>query len=138
MAVLLFDSSVYISVLNPKDIFYHQTQKFTLELRKKSGVEIIIPALVLLEVANISKRSVEQILFLFKDSLLIDLDLSLSREIIPIFKKVNLKTSDAIITAIAKIYKAELISWDKKLLKEAKKLTKAFTPLEYLRKEYTN
>ena len=88
----------------------------------------------MLETANILKTSISDTFLIFKDSLVVDLDLDLVREIIPFFKKINLKTSDAVIAAAAKIFKTDLISWDKKLVKESRKLVKAYTPTEYLEK----
>ena len=133
MEILLLDASVYIASLKSKDIFYKQTRKFLLSLQGKMP-EIITPSLVMLETANILKTSISDTFLIFKDSLVVDLDLDLVREIIPFFKKINLKTSDAVIAAAAKIFKTDLISWDKKLVKESRKLVKAYTPTEYLEK----
>ena len=134
MKTLLLDSSVYISSLSKKDIFHRETKEFT-SLLKDEEIEIISPILVVLEVANILQKSAIRILSLFEESLVVDLNWNFGKQIIPFFKKVNLKTSDAIIVAVAKIYKAQLISWDKKLIRESKKLVQAYTPQEYLKKE---
>ncbi|MFN4212512.1 MAG: PIN domain-containing protein [Microgenomates group bacterium] len=91
----------------------------------------IVPILIILEVANILKKSPEEILTIFSGGEIIELDLGLVKKLIPILKWLNLKTSDALIAGCAKIYQAELISWDKKLVKEAKKIVKAFTPQNY-------
>lgn len=136
MKTLLLDSSVYVASLNSKDIFYKQTKKFNLKLQDQSvEVEVITPTLIILEIANVFKKPFEYLLPIFRANLIVELDLDLVREIIPIFKEVNLKTSDAIIVAIAKIYKAELISWDKRLIRESRKLVKAYTPKEYLERQ---
>ena len=131
LKTLLLDSSVYISSLNTKDIFHKQTKKFALQL-KNEKIEIVVPVLVVLEVANILQQPAEDVFYIFEDGLLINLDLSLIKEIIPLFKKVKIKISDAVIAATAKIYEAGIISWDKKLVKESKKLVNAYTPEEYL------
>ena len=131
LKTLLLDSSVYISGLNTKDSFHKLTKKFAIRLKNKE-VDIIVPVLVVLEVANILQQPAEDVFYIFEDGLLINLDLSLIKEIIPLFKKIKLKTSDAVIAATAKIYEAGIISWDKKLVKESKKLVNAHTPEEYL------
>ena len=85
---------------------------------------------MILEVANILKKSPQQIMTFFAGGEIIELDKDLAGKLIPLFKSMALKTSDAVIAGIAKIYRAELISWDKKLIKEAKKLVKVYTPEE--------
>ena len=128
---ILLDSSVYISSLNTEDIFHRQTKEFAQRLKNKK-IEIVVPVLVVLEVANILQQPAEDVFYIFEDGLLVNLDLAITKEIIPLLKNIKLKTSDAVIAATAKIYEAGIISWDKKLVKESKKLVFACTPKEYL------
>lgn len=129
MKAILLDSSIYISNLNSSDRFHQKTKDFIQKLEKQSeDREIIVPVLIILEVANILKKSPEEIMNFFARSKIIEFDIDLIQKLIPIFKAINLKASDATIAGIAKIYNAELVSWDKKMIKEAKKLVKAFTP----------
>ena len=129
MKIFLLDSSIYISNLNASDQFHLKTRDFIQKLEKQSEeIEIIVPILIILEVANVLKKTPEEILTFFADSKIIEFNLDLVQKIIPFFKSINLKTSDAVIAGTAKIYGAELVSWDMKLIKEAKKLVKAYTP----------
>ena len=128
---LLLDSSVYISSLNTEDSFHKLTKEFAMQLRNRE-MEIIVPVLIVLEVANVLRQPAEDVFCIFEDSLIVNLDLSLTKSIIPLFKEIKLKTSDAVIAATAKIYEAGIISWDKKLVKESRKLVDAYTPKEYL------
>ena len=129
MKTLLLDSSIYISNLNESDQFHLKTRDFIQKLEKQlEEIEIIVPILIILEVANVLKKTPEEILTFFADSKIIEFNLDLVQKIIPFFKSINLKTSDAVVAGTAKIYGAELVSWDMKLIKEAKKLVKAYTP----------
>ena len=129
MKTLLLDSSIYISNLNESDQFHLKTRDFIQKLEKQlEEIEIIVPILIILEVANVLKKTPEEILTFFADSKIIEFNLDLVQKVIPFFKSINLKTSDAVIAGTAKIYGAELVSWDKKLIKEAKMIVKAYTP----------
>ena len=63
---------------------------------------------------------------------IIPIDLEFIRVIYPLFKKTTLKTSDALLVAVAALHETTLISWDKQLLKEAMHVVPAMTPTEYL------
>lgn len=132
MKTILLDSSIYIASLNDQDFFHSKTKEFILQLeRDRSDAEIIVPVLIIFEVGNILKKPPQDIMALFAGGEIIELTLDLAQKLIPFFKSVKLKTSDSIITACAKFYSADLISWDKRLIKEAKKLIKAYAPEDY-------
>jgi predicted nucleic acid-binding protein len=132
MKTIILDSSIYIASLNPKDVLNKKTRDFALKLEKElDNIKIVVPVLIILEVANILKKSPQEILTIFSGGEIVEFNLDLIGKLIPIFKLVKLKTADAVIVGCAKIYQAELISWDKKLVKEAKKLVKTFTPEDY-------
>lgn len=132
MKTIILDSSIYIASLNPNDVLNKKTKEFILKLEKEpDNIKIVVPVLIILEVANILKKPSQEILTIFNGGEIVELSFDLIGKLIPIFRLVKLKTSDAIITGCAKIYQAELISWDKKLIKEAKKIVKAFTPKDY-------
>lgn len=131
MKSVILDASVYISSANSQDIFHKRTRSFIITLEKNyPDTEIIAPIPIILEVANILKIPIQETMTIFDGAQIVELTADLMEKIIPIFKLVRLKTADAVIVACAKIFSAELISWDKKLLKEAKKLVKAYTPKE--------
>ena len=132
MRTIILDSSVYISSLNIADKLNKTTREFLVQLTKEQDVFIIVPVLIMLEVANILKKSVKEIEAIFAGGKIIELNLELTEGLIPFFKSLKLKTSDAVIAGCANIHKAELVSWDKKLVKEAKTIAKAYTPREFL------
>lgn len=132
MKSLILDSSVFISSADPRDVFHHSTRNFIIGLEEKmQDIEIIVPILIVLEVSNILKKSVQESMWIFEGGRIIEFTVDLVDKIIPIFRSVRLKTSDAAIVACAKIFDADLISWDKKLVKEAKHLVKAYMPEDY-------
>lgn len=132
MKSIILDSSVYISRLKPQDVFNSKAKDFLLRLEeKKPDIEIVVPVLIVLEVANILRKTVSEVMPVFAGGQIVELTLDLAEKISSIFETFKLKTSDAVILAIAKIYDADLISWDKKLVKEAKKIVRAATPKDY-------
>jgi len=134
---ILLDSSVFISFLNDADILHNKTTALFRTLLQDKEVIVITPVLVFLEVAHILHKQINDfdeasVLTIFEKYEKIDLTFSLALEIIPFLKKINLKTSDAIFIAVAKLTKATLITWDKKLEKEAKKFIDVQTPKTFL------
>lgn len=135
---LVLDSSVFISYLNKDDIFFDRTIEFIDYLKDKQEI-IILPVIVFLEVANVLTRNnrhfKEGYMFsVFNKYEMIEIDLHLARLLLPMFKKFRLKTSDSIILGTAILNEATLITWDKKLEKEAKKLIDVQTPKSFLKK----
>lgn len=136
---LLFDSSVFISFLNEKDIFHKETVKFIEILSEENDIVIVVPVTVFLETVNILyKMNIDykdqQFFEIFKRYQTVDLTFESSYSIISFFKKLNLKTNDAIIATISKITASTLITWDQKLKKEASNLVEVYTPEEVLKK----
>lgn len=138
---LLIDSAVFIAHFNDKDIFHKNTVKLLESLLKIEELVIVVPVLVFLEVVNVLNKTIgkfdELKLFdIFKYYEVSDLDFEFAKMLIPFFKQLNLKTSDAIIVATAKLTDATLITWDEKLKKEAGKFIKTLTPTEFLREQF--
>lgn len=132
MKSILLDSSIYIASLNPQDSFHAKTKDFLLRLDKDlADFEIVVPVLIILEVANILKKPAKDVLSIFTGGEIVEFTLDFIEKLISLFKPLKLKAADSTIVAVAKIYQAELISWDKKLIKESKKLLKAYTPEDY-------
>lgn len=132
MKSIVLDSSVYISRLKPQDIFNSKTKDFLLRLEeKKPDIEIIVPILIVLEVANVLRKPITEVILVFTGGQIVELTLDFAEKITPVFESFRLKTSDAVILASAKIHDADLISWDKKLVNEAKKLVRATTPEDF-------
>ncbi len=128
MKTIILDSSIYISSLNSTDVLNKKTKEFLSSLEKESNIKIVVPVIIILEVANILQKSPQEISAIFIGGDVVELNFDIVKKLIPIFRLIKLKTSDAVIIGCAKIFQAELISWDKKLVKEAKKLVKAYTP----------
>jgi len=128
MKTIILDSSIYISSLNSADVLNKKTKEFLSSLEKESNIKIVVPVIIILEVANILQKSPQEISAIFIGGEIVELNFDIVKKLIPIFRLIKLKTSDAVIIGCAKIFQAELISWDKKLVKEAKKLVKAYTP----------
>ena len=76
----------------------------------------------------------KDLLRFFEDHTIVNLDIELAKQLLIIVRDFDLKTSDAIITACAKLINATLVTWDEKLVKEAKKLANAQTPKTFLNK----
>lgn len=136
---ILLDSSVFISFLNDADVLHNSTTALFRTLLQDKEVVIITPVLVFLEVAHVLHKQLNDfdkasVLTIFERYEKIDITYPLALKIIPFLKKINLKTSDAILIAVAKLTQAILVTWDKKLEKEAKKIVNAQTPKTFLGK----
>lgn len=136
MKSFVLDSSVYISYLNPKDVLHVETKKFIDNLTS-SDVNFIVPIIVFLEVGNVLQKISpkfrdEDLIRFFEDHTVVNLDLELAKKLLPIFKEFNLKTSDVIIAACAKINEATLVTWDEKFRKQAEKFLPSQTPKTFL------
>jgi predicted nucleic acid-binding protein len=134
---ILFDSSVFVAFFNKNDIFHKDTVNFIHALIVKEEIVVILPVLVFLEVTNtLSKKAIkfssEALFDIFDKYEKLDLNYETAKYLVSIFKKVTLKTSDAIIFAIAKLTDAMLITWDEKFKKEAKKLIEVQTPKTFM------
>jgi len=134
---IILDSSVLISFLNEDDIFYVTTGKFIKQLLKNKEIIIILPIIILLEVANVlgrKKRDFKEdyIFSIFQRYEILDINLNFARSLLPLFRQIHLKTSDAIILGTAIMNKATLVTWDEKLEKEAKKFIDVRTPKTFL------
>ena len=135
---ILVDSSVFISFFNDTDIFHKETTSIVGKFAKDKKIELILPIIVFLEVAYTLQKQLKyfdenKTIKIFSASKTVELNYSLAKEILPIMKGFNLKTSDAVIAAIAKLTEAIVITWDQKLQKEAGKIVKVFTPKEFLK-----
>jgi len=134
--LVLIDSSVFISFFNSQDINHRDTIKLFEKFSKDKSVGLILPVLVFLEVTYVlgkqgMKVDEDEMINIFTTAERIDLDYVLTKIILPIMKSLNLKTSDAVIVAIAKLTESKFITWDKKLQKEAAKIVKTLTPKEF-------
>ena len=137
MKSFVLDSSVYISYLNPKDALHTETKKF-IDKIISPDTNFIVPIIVFLEVGNVLQKTSpkfrnEDLIRLFEDHLIVNLDLGLAKKLLPIFKKFNLKTSDAIIAACTKMVDATLITWDERFKKEAEKFVAVQDPTTFLK-----
>ena len=136
----MIDSSVLVSFFNDLDHFHSESVDFVNKILKLEKLIIIMPVTVFLEVTHVLYKQIESfdesiIFYLFEKYERLDLDFALANEVLPFLKRVNLKTSDATILAIAKLTNSTLITWDGKLQKQARKLVESRTPSELLGSE---
>lgn len=136
MERLTIDSSVFISALNIKDKFHRQSRKFFAALEEME-VEIIIPATVILEVFNIllkagKKKAAEEAVSTLLDFTVVEIDSDFLIDALPNFEKFALKTADATIAVTSLYYQTILVSWDRRPIKEVKKVHQALSPAEFL------
>lgn len=134
---LVLDSSVFISYLNKDDVLHKATNQLIQFLLNKQKFIIIIPVIVFLEVANVLARKKrdfieDYMLSVFQKYQVVDIDLHFARSLLPLFKQITLKTSDAIILGTAILNKATLITWDEKFQKQAKTFVEVQTPKGFL------
>lgn len=132
MKLFILDSSVYISYLNPQDELQEETKKF-INFITSPDINFVVPIIVFLEVGNVLQKILpqfrnEDLIRFFEDHTIINLDLELAKQLLVIFKDFNLKTSDSIIAACAKMGNATLITWDEKFRKQAKKFVDIQNP----------
>lgn len=123
--------------------FSQVSRKFLQQvIMKNNELEFILPSIVQLETVNVLQRhgagenDLVQIskLLIKKNFKLLPIDNYFVQMMISLGPKFSLKTNDAAIAWTAKTYSCQLISWDKQLVKTAKKYdVKAFTPEEWLR-----
>lgn len=136
---IVLDSSVLVSFLNKDDIFYVDTSKFIKQLLRNKEIIIIMPIIIFLEVANVlgrKKRDFKEdyIFSIFQRYEILDINLNFARNLLPLFRQIYLKTSDAIILGTAIMNKATLVTWDERFRKEAKKFADVQTPTTLLSK----
>ena len=139
--ILLIDSSVFIASLIETDRCHSASRHFFGVLEKGEKQTVLVePSIVVLEIANVLTKSghareATSLQPYFTSTEIIPIDNEFITHAIPLLSRVNLKTADVIIAISAHLWDATLVSWDKKLLQEAKRITRAFTPEEYLKKE---
>jgi len=139
--IILVDSSVFVASLLEDDPSHTSVQRFfaLLDAQDDMGYSVVEPATVVLEVANTLTRlghsqEAGDITAYFSSVEIMPIDRAFINSVLPLLKNINLKTADALIAAAAHLLEAALITLDKKLLREAKKITPAYTPEEYMKK----
>lgn len=136
---LLIDSSVYIAFFKDNDVFHKESVAFIKKLSEDKNMSIILPILVFLEIANVLHKKLnsfdeKKLLKSFSKYEKVSLNFESTADFMLLFKKVSLKTSDAIIASLARMENATLVTWDKKLAEEARKLVNVQTPITLISK----
>lgn len=136
MTALTIDSSVFVSALLENDPHRSDAVFFLTAIRNKQE-PIVIPSVVAAEVINVLIRhgvsEPEILLGSFGKYTTINLDNNFIINALNHWRKISLKTSDAIVALTSAIYDTVLVSWDEKLVAEAGNITKAVTPADFMR-----
>jgi predicted nucleic acid-binding protein len=130
------DASVFVSAFTPSEEA-HQTSKAFMREVRESGVPIIVPTLVIPEIAAAIGRGqgkpdlgysfaieVSQ----FPNVTLVNLDESLAESAAEIAATYRLRGSDAVYAAVAKRFATELVTLDTEQLQRMKKAVKVRKP----------
>ena len=132
---IVVDSSVFVSSLSPSDSTCDISQKF---LSKLGTQEVILPTLVLAEVATVLHRIGYTKILTVVRNISAFAQVPLDQEFIDFLlarlpKMPPIKTADMIIVCASKEKHATLVTWDRQLLKLPKKICEVVTPEAYLR-----
>ncbi len=137
MTKITIDSSVFLSALIDGDRFHDESRVFFDNIKDQNSV-IVEPITVLLEVVNIliknGVRDAGLVLERLLEFQILDLDASMFSDSQFVFQKCRLKTADALVVWCASVSESILVSWDRQLLREAKKLAIAENPSEYIKR----
>jgi predicted nucleic acid-binding protein len=130
------DASVFVNAFSATEEGSDRSWKYIIEL-KGSATQIIVPTLLLIEVAaSIARKQNNAILAMqlmadiqaIPHITLIDLDESLARTAAEIAATYRLRGSDAVYVAVAMRFATELVTLDREQLQRAKKAVKVRKP----------
>lgn len=136
---IVLDASVFISRLIPADPYYELSRDFFAAVQKKK-MAVFLPMLTVMEVLHAYFRASgdqKQTDKIYEE--IIEWNISKTMHIVNIESSFliyftawhhlfDLKTSDAAVALTAHRLRLPLVTWDKKLLRAAKKHIKAVTP----------
>ena len=130
------DASVFVSAFTPSEEAHQASNAFMREVRE-SGVPIIVPTLLIPEIAAAIGRGqgkpdlgysfaieVSQ----FPNVTLVNLDESLAKTAAEIAATYRLRGSDAVYAAVAKRFATELVTLDREQLERVKKVVQVRKP----------
>ena len=135
---LVVDSNIFVSALDPKDIFHKECYP-VLEKLLDEEIEALCPVLVLVEVTSVIRRrtnSQDIAVAVYKNlSSLpainwLDITLEVAQRACFLSTKTGLKGADAIILQVAEQYKIPLLTKDKEIKQKAPKEIKVIAPSE--------
>lgn len=138
---ILLDSNVYISLFSPHEITHEETFRCFQFFHQHDEYEMILARLVIFEVMSAllikaeGEKNMRDAVHIMKKNAQQEI-IELTEDLEEIFflhcGKLRLKTSDLLITLSAFEDGAILITWDKILLREAKKIIRCYTPIEFM------
>lgn len=138
---ILLDSNVYISAYVKSDLF-HQVSEACLEYLQVHGDMIIMSYLALFEVITVLMRMREkeshirffsEIMKAMSNRPPLGLTADMEPSLLLHGFSISLKTSDMIMALTAFEEQAILLTWDKQMIREAKKIIRCVTPEEFLK-----
>jgi predicted nucleic acid-binding protein len=141
MNEFVVDSSVFLSLMLREEDSHKSTKKAWEYVSNMPQGVILFPRLVVLEMSNryhqlsgsiLHMNHIHEIIESMGGAFQMDMDDELHEVANELIPKLSLKTSDLIIVAHAKLAGATLLTWDKRMIREASKAVKVITPEEVL------
>lgn len=138
MRPLLIDASVFVSAVLESDVHHRASREFFKTLRRAEERPLfIVPATVVLEMANVltkfgKHRQAASMAERFPILQTVAIDDTFITQAIPVLQKVRLKTADATVAISAFLHNATLVSWDRQLLREARRIVSTALPDQYI------
>jgi len=138
---LVVDSNIFVSALDPKDIFHKECYP-VLEKLLNEEIEALCPVLVLVEVTSVIRRrtnSLDIAVAVYKNlSTLpainwLDITLEVARRACLLGAQTRMKGGDAIILQVAEQYKIPLLTKDKEIKQRAPQQVKIIEPSELIK-----
>lgn len=141
MNEFVVDSSVFLSLMIREENEHIITQQAWSKISSQLKGIVLFPRIVVLEMTNryhqISGRvlhmnHIHEIIQDMGGAFQMDMDDELHDVTCELIPKLSLKTSDLIIVAHAKLAGATLLTWDKRMIREASKVIPVMTPEDLL------
>jgi predicted nucleic acid-binding protein len=139
---IFIDSSVYVSAFQENEPQHKCSLEFLEKVYHDENIRVVVSPLVVIEVLNVlaRKNNKKPALKRVQNSIFNPDGVSIceiSEDLIDSFfsaaLKISLKTADLMIILSASSEADVLIGWDKKMIKEGKKIMNCLTPEEYLK-----
>ncbi len=141
MKEYVIDTSVFISLLIDKEPHHASAISLWDDFEGQLKPVLLFPRIVVIELMNkyyqitheaLSMNAIQEMIHSMGGAFQMDMDEELHDLASQLIPELSLKTSDLIIVAHAKLAQATLLTWDKRMIREASKIVKVMTPEELL------